>query len=157
MTAYKNCNTEKEFIDRTNKIINQYSNLEGKLGEKFYDVTLYLNCLLGLLVLPREWKLEQLSDKEIPTSIKNTLIKAVDQKNNKIEVTFKEYIIGLRNGIVHFGQKSSLRFINTDDVISSIEIDGERKYGKNKLYYSFNLENGNELATVIKEVLSFIN
>ena len=48
-------NLEIDFIDRTLKILKQY---EDRLAEKEhnerFEITLLINCLLGLLIVPKE-------------------------------------------------------------------------------------------------------
>ncbi len=51
MSCYNN--QEFDFITRTLKIIDQYEEFKIKDGEKF-EVTLLLNCLIGLLILPQQ-------------------------------------------------------------------------------------------------------
>jgi len=64
MSQYKSPKTEDEFIQRTLRIIEQYKERECYLGDQYYDVTLLLNCLLGLIVVPRASKLKSLIDCE---------------------------------------------------------------------------------------------
>jgi hypothetical protein len=47
---------ERDFIERTLKIIDQYEELvRGRIGpEHEYEVTLLMNCLLGLLIYPQQ-------------------------------------------------------------------------------------------------------
>lgn len=125
MSTYNSPNTPKEFIQRTNQIIKQYKDQEAYLGENYYDVTLNLNCMLGLVVLPRESKINSLQDKDIPAKIRHTLISVKDKKNKIINIKFKEYIIGLRNGIIHFGKNDSLKFENESGKISAVSIEGK--------------------------------
>ncbi len=46
-------NQEFDFINRTKTIIEQYDNLQISEKEKF-EITLMLNCLVGLLILPQQ-------------------------------------------------------------------------------------------------------
>lgn len=51
MSNYKD--QEFDFIERTKLIIKQYDDFQ--IGEKDkFEVTLFLNCLVGLLVLPQQ-------------------------------------------------------------------------------------------------------
>lgn len=159
MSQYLSPETQKEFMMRTKKIISQYTELESCLGREFYDVTLLLNCLLGLIVLPREWRIDRNSiDKDIPSNIKNTLVSAKHKNGNNIEdeIRLNEYIIGLRNGIVHWGKNDSLSFSYYKGKISTIVIEGETNNWTHKLKYKFDLKSGNELSSVIDEVFRFI-
>ena len=56
MSEYKN---KYDFISRTQKILEQYdkSSIEMK-----YEKTLFMNCCIGLLVVPQQW-----NDKNDPT------------------------------------------------------------------------------------------
>ena len=157
MSQYVSPNTDTEFIQRTLNIIAQYKRQESHLGTEYYDVTLLLNCLLGLVVLPRESKLDKFPDSEIPETIRPTLISAKDKSAKDIQIKFKEYIIGLRNGIVHFGKANSLSFKNENGQIAFIEITGETNRHKHILHYRFNLSFGNQLESVVREVLKFIS
>jgi len=87
---------ENDFVKRTLQLINSYK------GE--YEVTLLINCCLGLLILPKERHYAKIPSKTIPESgaiwgiTRNSLV--VDCPNcgyNLIEV-----LRHLRNGICHF-------------------------------------------------------
>lgn len=157
MSQYTSPNTVKEFIQRTNVIIRQYKSQENYLGEKYYDVTLNLNCMLGLVVLPREAHINKLPNTNVPDIVQQTLVSAKDTSNNNISVRFKEYIIGLRNGIIHFGQSNSLKFTNRNGKIAAVELEGNTNGNQHTLKYRFNLEHGDELSSVISEILTFVN
>ena len=48
---------ETEFVQRTLALIDQYNEMIKELGKPFreqYNYTLTLNCLLGLIVMPKE-------------------------------------------------------------------------------------------------------
>lgn len=156
MTAYIGMNKEVEFINRTRKIVAQYSSLETSLGVEYFDVTLLLNCLLGLIVLPREWKINQIEDIPIPDEITNTLISSTINNEN-ISISFKEYIVALRNGIVHFGQDDSLDFVKENGLISAVTILGSSRNQRAKHKFKFNLKNGNELKLVINKILDVLD
>jgi len=51
MSAYQQ--QEFDFIDRTKKILEQYNSIKLPKKEKF-EVTLLLDCFVGLLVLPQQ-------------------------------------------------------------------------------------------------------
>ena len=72
---------------------------------------------------------------------------------------FNEYIIGLRNGVAHFGERNSLKFLNEKGKIKAVEIIGttNRKKKHHEIKYKFNLANGNEIEDAVKEILKHIN
>jgi hypothetical protein len=156
MSQYKSPRTEIEFTKRTLSIIEQYKERECYLVDQYFDVTLLLNCLLGLIVLPRESKLNSITDCELPNKIKSTIIYAKDKNENSISLKFNEYIIGLRNGIVHFGAKNSLTFLNDEGKINAVEIIGNTNHEQHEIKYRFNLTNGNEIEDAVKAVLNHI-
>ncbi len=51
---------ECDFVERTKKIIEQYDSLNLPEEDKF-EVTLLLNCLVGLLILPQQYWYDRLS------------------------------------------------------------------------------------------------
>lgn len=155
MSEYIRPSTKEEFIKRTLTIIQQYKDLETFMGREFYNVTLLLNCLLALVVMPREAEVNRIFDVDIPNTIKSTIQKSEDSNGIQLKLKFKEYIIGLRNAIVHFGQSDSLTFETIDGEISSILIKGETNNHRHIIHYKFSLENGNQLEEVVKEILVF--
>lgn len=153
MSMYVSPKTDVELISRTEQIIKQYKSLESQLENKYYDVTLYLNCLLSLVVLPRTAKLDKLPNSQVPESIRKTIREVANKKNK--DINFKQYIIGLRNGLVHFGKSDSLKFNNDGVKITSIEIIGAIDNYKTKIIFEFDLSNGNLLEQVVEEILKF--
>lgn len=98
---------ERDFMRRTLKLVHEY---EGP-----YDATLLLNCLLGLLIVPKETSLEQIPTDPIsklaewgisPSSIKNFGKK---NKKNQYPETLRGIVYSLRNSIAH------IRVRPTDD------------------------------------------
>jgi hypothetical protein len=153
MSLYVSPKTDIELISRTEQIIKQYKSLENELGDKYYDVTLYLNCLLSLVVLPRHTKLNKLPNSPVPESIKNTIKEVIDKANKNIN--FNQYILGLRNGLVHFGESDSLKFNDDGAKITSVEIKGSINKHATKIIFEFDLSNGNLLEQAIEEILKF--
>lgn len=96
---------EYEFIERTLKLINQYN---ARLNEyefnEQYNHTLLINCLLGLIVLPKE-KVESWTPKNRLTKTFAKEIGLVQSVINPDFSTFREFITGFRNGIAHFDIK----------------------------------------------------
>ncbi len=103
------------FINRTKEIIKQYSEKFSTDPNTFYDITLSINCLYGLLMMPSKKYINKLSKEEaVSYLLKNKIdcsqIKVNAKKlNNNVDacITFKEMITGLRNGLAHWGEKSN--------------------------------------------------
>ncbi len=97
-------NFERFFNSRTLEILNDYS---GK-----YDATLLINCLLGLLVLPKETMLQAIP--ETPFSdlkkwgIEPSSIKSAGQakgKNDPAPNTLRGLVFNMRHSVAHFNIK----------------------------------------------------
>jgi len=107
------------------KIIDQYGKCIAKDGEN-YEVTLLVNCLLGLLVLPQQRRhalipdvsLDRLSEWKIQSSfIKNW---GTAKKGKPAPKTLKEFVRRLRNSVAHFrieagGTQADIERLNFSD------------------------------------------
>lgn len=91
---------EIDFIDRTLKLIEEYN------GE--YDVTLLINCCLGLLVLPKEKHFKSIPDKNIPDTgpLWGLSRKSVSVNCRHCDYALSNVIRKIRNGICHFNIKT---------------------------------------------------
>lgn len=91
---------EKDFMLRTLEIVQSYK------GE--YDATLILNCLLGLLVVPRETSFEKIPEDNIDNiakwGIKRNSIRKIGKPTNVMEKpdTLRGLVYNLRNSVSHF-------------------------------------------------------
>jgi hypothetical protein len=106
MGSIKNETFDIQFIERTKKIIENY--------EGTYNITLLLNCLLGLIVLPSEFykrKSRNFLDieidkiQEIQDLTENILFNPTKRKRNNTWVedkkSLKNLIKKVRNGVSH--------------------------------------------------------
>lgn len=85
-------NFEKDFIKRTKNILNSYQ------GE--CNVTLFINCMLGLLVIPKEKRKNLIDNDMISKKLFNEVFNCC--KNNKKQATDLSIIISrLRNAVSH--------------------------------------------------------
>jgi hypothetical protein len=156
--------TEKVFIERTKEIIKQYKAFEDK-KEDYYDVTLLINCLLGLIFIPRQkisFNINKFKN-PVPDAIKDTLVSIKDKSGNDTTILFNEYIIGLRNALAHMaiGDEQSTPFVtNVEKTVTKFIITGilhENQPDKKVITYKFDVtEENNKLGVVIDEVLNFI-
>ena len=123
MSHYKN--QEIDFINRTKAIIEQYEKFQIAEKQKF-EVTLFLNCLVGLLILPQQhWfdclSTELVSQKEWginPNHISS--IKDGETKN------VKDIARHLRNSVAHY---EFTAFDNSSKQISRIKFKDKDKSG----------------------------
>lgn len=101
MGNYKDIETE--FVERTLGLISQYESMLHKYRfEEQYNYTLLINCLLGLVVLPKERTLSYLPN--------NTLLDNAFRKEMGIFASvfhpdikeLKELIVALRHSVAHF-------------------------------------------------------
>jgi len=94
---------EMDFVDRTLKLIDQYDEYRMRLPfEEQYNHTLLINCLLGLIVLPKEKALRYIPKERI------AFVKALKEWGI-IRTTFHseirdtvELFHRLRNAVAHF-------------------------------------------------------
>lgn len=140
---------ERDFIRRTLGIVDQYDNVIMKAvgKEEQYEVTLLINCLLGLIVTPFELKKRQDSDPCFPVicTVDSTPITDLDPewglrelkitkfvlKGRKIRperVTLRQLVAMLRNSAAHsqFSDKKKARQpkgISVDYIDSSVAKD----------------------------------
>lgn len=90
----------KSFMDRTMRIVTKY--------DSPYDATLLINCLLGLLVLPKEALLDKIPDTPFdslnewginPGSIKNHGKCDYGHQHN---LSLRQLVRRMRNSVAHF-------------------------------------------------------
>lgn len=117
MSNYKN--QEFDFIKRTKSIIEQYDNFQIPEKDKF-EVTLLLNCLVGLFILPQQhWfdnvPTELISKKEWGIDKSHiSFIKETETKN------VKDIARHIRNSISHYRFKV---FGNSNEKINKIKFE----------------------------------
>jgi hypothetical protein len=98
---------ERDFMNRTLRLIEQYHRYvmpEIDPSNQF-EVTLVLNCLLGLLVLPKELCSALVPDKPIVKlkgwGLKVTHIENAGHNQSIEKITLKEVIRCMRNSVAH--------------------------------------------------------
>ncbi|WP_457592393.1 HEPN family nuclease [Hydrogenimonas sp.] len=125
-------NIENDFVERTLKLIREYT------GE--FEVTLLINCCLGLLVLPKEKHLNSIPDEEIPLerSLWGISRERLSVDCGSCGYSLKDVIRRIRNGICHFKIKT---IPDGSEEISTLEI---RDRGNFKV--EFNVSQMRELA-----------
>ncbi len=90
----------RDFAQRTKLLIESYK------GE--YEVTLLVNCCLGLLIVPKEKDFNKIPDEEIPikTGIWGINRESITVKCEQCGYNLRHVIRRIRNGICHFHIKT---------------------------------------------------
>lgn len=116
----------KDFAQRTKAIIEQYS------GE--YEVTLLVNCCLGLLVVPKEIDIDKIPDETIPENGEFWGLSrdSVTVKCSECGYKLRDVIRRIRNGICHFNitsipdDKRQIQFLeikDRKDFVAKLSVD----------------------------------
>lgn len=93
---------ETEFVQRTLALIEQYNvMIEDKPFNEQYNYTLTLNCLLGLIVLPKERALTFLPSVRLTQELKTEMGLHQSQLPGP-EMTLRDLIKKMRNSVAHF-------------------------------------------------------
>lgn len=93
---------EHDFIDRTMRLISQYESVLHRFPfEEQYNYTLLLNCLLGIIVLPKERLYTHIPNPRLTSKLKSEmgLVNSIINPNYS---HLRNLIHGLRNSIAHF-------------------------------------------------------
>ncbi|EPE1853247.1 HEPN family nuclease [Cronobacter dublinensis] len=95
---------ETDFVQRTLALIDQYNEMievQGKPFREQYNYTLTLNCLLGLIVLPKERALSFLPADRLTQQLKTSMGLRESQLPGP-EMTLRTLILKMRNSVAHF-------------------------------------------------------
>ncbi|MFK7786846.1 MAG: HEPN family nuclease [Crocinitomicaceae bacterium] len=120
-------NIERDFVDRTLRLIHQYTAEVGRYEfPEQLNYTLLINCLLGLIVFP----VEKVS-KYIPN---DRILSGLKEKHgfNSLTVgpnisTVRDLVTQLRNAVAHFSFKVISE--SEENLIDKIEFYHSAKYG----------------------------
>lgn len=95
-------NLEKEFIERSMALIAQYEHILHEYEFKYqYNYTLLINCLLGVIVMPKERTISYIPSKRLTLE----LLKSMGLEDTVIneDINYlRDFIIALRNSVAHF-------------------------------------------------------
>ena len=112
-------NIEPEFIERTINLIAQYTNLCTDFDFKEqYNYTLTINCLLGLIVMPKERVVSYIPTTRLTNAFKAEIGLAHSVITPDI-TTLRELITNLRHAVAHFD--INVVSENENDLIDYIE------------------------------------
>jgi hypothetical protein len=120
---------ERSFMLRTLKIVQEYAGP--------YDATLLLNCLLGLLIVPRQAMLDRVPNTPL-ADIQTWGISpsAVQSFGKGRDPTLRGLVLSLRNSVAHFrfrpqqrnGTVSGFRFHDTNGFKARISLKEMREF-----------------------------
>jgi len=104
-------NLESDFIERTLRLIDQYYSVLDKYPfEEQFNYTLTINCLLGLIVMPKEKVITYVpTDRLTQENLAKIGVPSLEV-NPKIR-TLRDLIISLRHAVAHF----DIRVISESD------------------------------------------
>ena len=125
---------EHSFVDHTLKVLQSYE------GE--YEATILVNCLLGLLVVPKESFLQAIPEDPLahledwgikPCSIKNP---GRPTKSNPRPETLRGLVVNLRNAVAHFkiepipatSAVHSFKYTNDSGLEAIVSLEEMRKF-----------------------------
>ena len=133
---------EQEFIERTIKLIGQYTDLCTKFSfDEQYNYTLTINCLLGLIVMPKERVVSFIPTTRLTENFKEEIGLIQSEIPTDIR-TLRQLIEKLRHAVAHF----DMRVISKKDsnLINYIEFKDTEN---DKIIAKFH---ANELFTFLK-------
>jgi hypothetical protein len=116
---------EREFIERTLRLIAQYEQwLHNVEFEHQYNYTLLINCLLGLVVMPKERVIARLPNERITQQLR-TEMGCVNSFIHPDITHLRDFIVALRHSIAHFN--IAVRSIDNSDLIDEIVFNDDVK------------------------------
>lgn len=94
-----------EFIERTLRLIEQYyAALDNYLFEEQFNYTLTINCLLGLIVMPKERVITYVPTDRLTQEYLATIgVSSLEVRQSTR--TLRELIVSLRHAVAHFDIK----------------------------------------------------
>lgn len=110
---------EPEFIERTISLIGQYTELcEQFPFEEQYNYTLTINCLLGLIVMPKEKVITFVPNERLTQGFKQEIGLENSEISQNVD-TLRGLIFRLRHAVAHFD--INVISNNEDNLINYIE------------------------------------
>src|SRR6056297_161821 len=96
------CNLESEFVNRTLHLIDQYySVLNNYPFDEQFNYTLTINCLLGLIVMPKERVISFVPTDRLTRELLNDIGAPSLEVGDTIN-TLRDLIQSLRHAVAHF-------------------------------------------------------
>lgn len=124
---------EKDFVERTIAILEQYEIIKEKTPQEYYDITLLMNCSLGLLILPQQVWFDRLPKDIIdqekwgidPSDISTSETISKEKKAKVDEKSVRCMARHIRNSISHYrfnilsSNDTNLDYIEIEDKLGS--------------------------------------
>ena len=113
---------ERDFSQRTLKLVSEY-------GYEKYSTTLLVNCLLGLLIVPKETMLQAVPEVPLtelgawginPASIKNPGVRRHERDPDPN--TLRGLVFSLRHAVAHF----RLKPVPPNETVTAFEFSNQR-------------------------------
>jgi HEPN pEK499 p136 len=96
---------ETEFIERTLLLISQYEGVQRKFQfEEQFNHTLLINCLLGIIVLPKERTMTYIPPDRLTEELRTMMGLRYSWINPELN-DLRSLILALRNSVAHFDIK----------------------------------------------------
>lgn len=93
---------EQDFVNRTIDLLDQYNQLiVNEPFERQFNYTLTLNCLLGLIVMPKERVINAIPNERLTNDFKQKMGVNCSELPGA-ETTLRELIVKMRHSIAHF-------------------------------------------------------
>jgi hypothetical protein len=119
---------EKHFVERTIKLIDQYhATLNNYPFEKQFNYTLTINCLLGLIVMPKERVGRYIPNPRLIQNLRSEIGLRQSVFGNNI-ASLQELVQKLRHSVAHFDIK--IISDNEQQLIDWIEFSDSRENGQ---------------------------
>lgn len=137
-------NFDKEFVERTLDI------LDRNIGNEKYDVTLLLNCLLGLVTLPIEREKDDIASEKF----KDDCVSKMKNLCEYIKVKTNDKIVfnNIRNSIAHLHiEVENSPYVGKIDyiILRNAKDNNDYKQGKYNLVIKISVNNLREFAKYV--------
>lgn len=109
---------ESDFVKRTKEIIVQYETSQLNTNQK-YEVTLFINCFVGLIIIPKEHWFKGLPDELLNNDWGINKIDVIFIKENE-SLTVKNITKHIRNAISHYNFKV---YSNSNNQIDRVKFE----------------------------------
>ena len=128
----------KDFLDRTFKIIDQYDKIKDQLGNESYEVTLLINSLFGIVIMPKTHWHSKLQN-TVFTTENGDIIVSIDGKTGSLKGYNVGFIMNsLRNSLAHWGDtrggrnngEQNILFLLKEEKISGIIFENKQQQFK---------------------------
>lgn len=115
-------NFEQDFVTRTIELIEQYNQLiADEPFDRQFNYTLTLNCLLGLIVMPKERAISTIPNERLTILYKQDM-GIIHSELPDAQTTLRQLIVRMRHSIAHFDievesidQHHLVNFVNFKD------------------------------------------